>query len=324
MKILICDFPHEMERDLNYEKNLLAKGLPEAQIYTQSYDDPEMFCESLRDADVLLTSFVPLDERVLQQASHLKLISVNATGCNTIDLAAAQRHGIHVANVAEYCTDEVADHTLAMMLALNRQLKAYNERTETQRLWSYDPVFPLPRLKGQTLAVFGFGKISQAVVQRARAFGMKCIVVSEHLLYADAERFGIQKVSCEEALAAADVLSNHMKQTKDKNGFFSEIKFRAMKRKPVFLNMGRGEAVDEDALVKALNEGWIAAAGLDVFADEGKNLETSRFFQRDNVILTPHAAFYSAESMRDVQRISCENIIKFFSGERDQIRELLV
>ncbi len=323
MKILICDFPQGMNRNLSYETELLRQGLPGAEVKVMRYQSPDTFRQELSDTDALLTAFLPLDEATLASASQLKFISVNATGCNTIDLAAVRRLGIHVANVDAYCTGEVADHTMALLLALTRQLKAYDCRVQANRPWSFRPDQPLPRLAGQKLAVFGFGKIAQAVVKRAQAFDLQCLVVSRHLTAKEACCCGVRHVSCAEALQQADILSNHMKQTADNVGFFSREAFQAMKRQPIFLNVGRGEAVDEAALAEALDQGLVRAAGLDVFAQEGQRLAESPFLQRANVILTPHAAFYSEDSLRELQRLSCQHILWYFRGELDRIHCLV-
>lgn len=323
MNILICDFPQEMKRDLAYEVQLLQQGLAGAQVEVMPYRSRKGLAEKLKGADALLTAFLPLDAAMLQAADHLQLISLNATGCNTVDLQAARQLGIRVAHVASYCTNEVAEHTMAMLLALTRQLKAYDNRLQQGTGWSFLPEMPLQRLAGQTMAVFGFGKIAQAVVQRAQAFGIHCLAVSSHLTTAEAAHWGVQRATVQEALQAADIISNHMQQTSANTAFFSREIFQAMQKKPVFLNMARGEAVDEQALAEALTAGWIRAAGLDVFAEEGRQLAVSPFLHRRNVILTPHAAFYSETSVRELQRTSCAHIQWFFQGDLSRIHSLV-
>lgn len=311
MKIMLCDYPSEMQRDLSYEKQLLQTGLPGAEVLTAAYRDAESFIRDMQGVSALLTAFIPLPREVLERLPDLRIISVNAAGCNTIDVASARELGIAVENVPDYCTEEVATHTLALMLALMRHLKAYDRQVTHQHLWQFQTQHGMRRLNTCTLAVFGWGRIGRRVAELAKAFGLRVLVVSHHLTSLAARAAGVQCVSKVQALAEADIITNHMRQTAANIHYFDAAAFAAMKKHPVFLNAGRGAAVDEAALIRAFDLGQVRAAGLDVLDSEEPDLAKCGLLGRENVILTPHAAFYSDTSLQDLARQSCQHIIDF-------------
>lgn len=319
-KILISDYPEELKRDLEWEKKTLTDALGnDYEIEVYAYQSQEAFLEKMREVEILLTAFLPITTDIIANAANLKLIVVNATGYGTIDLQAVNAKNIAVCPIKEYCTQEVAEHTMALMLCLQRGIRAYEHAIEQKKSWNYLDVKGLQRIEGQTLAIFGFGRIGQAVAKRAQAFGMKILAVDPYLPREAAQEAGALLVEKEEALAQADVITNHMNQTAENGHYFSRKEFEQMRKHPVFLNAGRGSCVDETALVEALDKGWIRAAGLDVLREENPDIANHPLAHRENVVLTPHAAFYSDTSMRELQRISCENLIHFCKKEYDSV-----
>lgn len=327
MKILISDYMTTLRRNVSYEINYLKKLIPEADIEIYEYNDEKKheFIEKLKESDGLITAFIKLDSDILCQVNHrLKCISVNATGYNNVDLKAAMYHHIHVSHVYEYCTKEVAEHTIAVLMSLSRMLKHYQYDIEKRKVWSYTTTKDVHRVEGSTLAIFGFGKIGQAVSVRAIALGMHVIAVDPFLPEEIAKNKGVELVSADEALERADYISNHMNQSVDNKKYFSRQLFEKMKRNPVFLNMARGEAVDEEALKWALDNKKIRGVALDMLTTENPDLEENTLLHRDNVVITPHSAFYSAESLKELQQISCENIVNMLCGKNDNVQKLLV
>ncbi|MDY5882582.1 MAG: NAD(P)-dependent oxidoreductase [Roseburia sp.] len=318
--ILISDYPEELKRDLEWEKKKLRESLGEKyKVEVYSYRNQKEFMEKLREAEVLLTAFLPVTAEVLASAEKLKLIVVNATGYGTIDLKKANEKNIAVCPIREYCTQEVAEHTMALMLCLQRGIRAYEHAIEQKKSWNYLDVTGLRRIEGQTLAIFGFGRIGQAVAKRAQAFGMKILAVDPYLPKEVAQAAGVSLVEKEEALQQADVITNHMNQTTENGHYFSRKEFARMEKHPVFINAGRGSCVDETALAEALESEQVRAAGLDVLETENPDIGHHPLAHRENVVLTPHAAFYSDTSMRELQRISCENLIHFCKKEYDKV-----
>lgn len=318
MKIVIADYPDVLGRDIDREYALLRQEIPDAEIVLHPYTDPEAFYREMEDADGLLTAFLQLDRAALDRMPCLKAISINATGYNFVDLEETRRRDIPVCAIGEYCTQEVADHTIALMLALERNLKCYTRLIDREHRWQYYAAPQPMGLDGSILGIFGFGKIGRAVARRAQAFGMRVLAVDPHADEQQAQLMGVCLTDTDNLLQTADVISNHMNQTAENECFFDEACFRRMKKRPIFLNVSRGASVDEQALVRALEEGWICAAGLDVLQEEKPDLTHNPLLGRENVIITPHAAFYSARSIEALQRLSCRNLTDCLTGRRQR------
>ena len=319
MKLVISDYPDTLKRDLPYEVRLLKEAFPDSEVVIYPYVNQEELAGQLQDADGLLTAFLPVDGALLDRCPHLRCVSFNATGYNSIDLNAASERGVAVCAIREYCTEDVADFTMSLLLSLAKKLKAQQYHVERDHLWQYRLVGPVLRLRGKTLAIFGFGRIGQAVAARAKAFGLEILAVDPYLPPAVADAQNVRLVSPEEACRSADFLSNHMIATPENTRFFDRTRFQSMEHHPVFLNAARAETVDEGALVEALDQGWISAAGLDVLSGMGLDLDRNPLLNRENVIVTPHAAFYTVESLKALQDISCQNLIAYLKGEPQKI-----
>lgn len=201
---------------------------------------------------------------------------------------------------------------------VGEKLKAHGRLVEQEKLWQYRAVGPVMRLRGKTLAVFGFGRIGQAVTQRARAFGMRILAVDPYLPLSVAEAHGAELVNRETACREAHFITNHMMATPQNRGYFDEAFFRMLQNQPIFVNAARAETVDEAALAAALDEGLVSAAGLDVLENMGLDLTENPLVGRDNVIITPHAAFYTTESLKALQDISCQNMIACLQGRAQE------
>ena len=312
--VLFCDYPQAMDESYAWQRNEILQAYPDADVRVVPYASPQQLRAELSKADALVTAFLPITREVLAAAPHLRIVSIHATGYGNVNVEAARDLGIAVTNVPDYCTEEVAEHTLALMLALARHLKAYDHHVNEGFSWQFESEKRLHRLCGRCLCLFGWGRISRRVAQLAQAFGMDVGVVSHHLSDAAAKAAGVRHVTKEEAFATGDILSNHMAEARENYHYFCREAFAAMARTPIFLNVGRGSAVDEAALVEALDAGRIAGAGLDVLQMENPDLAHSPLRGRSNVILTPHAAFYSEESHHALAAQSVQNILDFFAG----------
>ncbi len=311
MKVLISDYPDVLaSRDLQYEEKILKKSLPKVEVVLLPYVSKRKFEKELKNSDALITAFLPITKEVLLKARCLKCISVNATGFNTIDLKAAEEQQIAVIPLVDYCTQEVADHTMGLILALSRRFKAYQSLVEREHIWKYKAVGPIHRMSQQTLAVYGFGKIGRAVAIRAKSFGMEVVAVDK-MMSADVEKqYGIKFVDTEFVQKNATIITTHMNATTENTSFFDQAFFSKLRKNPIFINVSRGISMNEKDLAAALDKGLISGAGLDVLESEHPVLEGHDLIGRENVLITPHAAFYSEESLNDLQRISCENVIE--------------
>ena len=175
MKIIITDYPDVLKRNLDYEIKLIEKNLPSANVEVVEYKEYNSWIENMKDAEGIITAFLSIGAREMDAMPKLKYISINATGYDTIDVYEAEKRGIAVKNVKTYCTDEVADHTIALILALERGLKLYQQDIDQSNRWQYQDFQSARRIKGQVLGICGLGKIGRAVAKRAKAFGMEII-----------------------------------------------------------------------------------------------------------------------------------------------------
>lgn len=322
MKILFCDYPQEMEQDFSWQQQRLQEQVPGAQIRLAAYRSQEQLLQELQHIKILQTAFIPMTREVFAGAPELQMISVNAAGYGNIDLQAARDFGVTVTNVSDYCSEEVAEHTMALLLALARHLKAYDMQVVRQHSWKFQAENNLHRLSGRCLALFGWGHISRRVAALARAFGLKVAVVSRHLTEEEAAVHHVVRMRGWEALECADILVNHMQEAPSNYHYFNRELFCRMKRAPIFINMGRGSAVAEADLAEALDRHWLSAAGLDVLAAEEPDLTCCPLLGRDNVILTPHAAFFSEESVQELAARSVQHMVDFVHGHRDRLHDL--
>lgn len=324
MKVVICDYKDVLDRELEYEKTIIKNGIKDVYISVYEYTgDNEEFIKEIENADAILTAFLDIDKDVINKCKNLKCISINAVGYDTVDLEAAKKNNVTVCAIEEYCTQEVAEHTLALILSLNRGIKHYINDIDNKNVWKYQSITGLRRLEGQTLGIYGFGRIGRAVAKRAQGFGINVVAVDPYVSQEFADKYGVKMVDSNYINENADIISNHMNQNNNNNNFFNLEEFKKMKRNPIFINVGRGSCVDEKDLLVALENNYIRGAGLDVLEEENPDIKNNNLVKREDVIITPHAAFYSETSMRELQRISCENIVNFFNNNIEGIKRIV-
>lgn len=318
MRIVFAEMPEAAGRDLSIERQHLPA---DANIECFTYaGDPRALVAACREADAIVTDYVPFNRDVLGQLPRCRIISVQATGWDCVDARAAAECGIRVSSVGEYCTNEVADHTLALLLALNRKLIAYHRQVQEGRSWRWNEIHGVRRLAGQTLGLVGFGRIGQAVCRRALGFGLSVLAFDPLLDAATIERLGARAVAFEELLAEADIISLHCNLSDTNRGLLNRAAFARMRRKPLLLNVARGGLIVEADLVDALDRGLVSGAALDVLAQDSPDLSQHPLAGRDDVLLTPHVAFYSDSALQDLRRISVQNVRSFLEGRPDEVR----
>lgn len=319
LKIVICDYKTDLNRDLQYELDRLNRELDHPEVVVYEYQDNKAELISvLRDADAVIDTYVELDREVLSQTKNLKCIALNAMGFNMVDVDAATEFGIPVCPASAYCTNEVAEHTIALLFALCRGLRTYT-RDVDNHIWDYTRAGALERISGKTIAIFGFGRIGQAVGTRARAMGMEILAVDPYLPQSVADSLNVRLVTPDEVWSSADFISNHMVLTAETTKYFNMEKFSRCKKQPIFINAGRGGSVNEADLVEALDRGYLRAAGLDVLDSENPDLAHSPLVGRNDVIITPHVAFYSKQAAKDLQDISCNSVVAALQGNYNKV-----
>jgi len=247
----------------------------------------ELPADEVANADAIVMGRVmKTDAAALSLAKRAKVIALHTSGSDNVDLAAASRAGIVVTNVKGVNAEQCAEFSLGLILAVTRQIRTGDIAIRNGE-WAARTQSSLD-LYGATLGVIGLGLIGKAAVRRAAAFGMRILVHTRTPDLAFGKDYGVTYVSKDEALREADVVSVYASLTPDTSKMIGERELRLMKPTAYLINIARGELIDEDALYRALTEGWIAGAGLDVF--ETEPLTESPFFALDNVILTPHQA----------------------------------
>jgi D-3-phosphoglycerate dehydrogenase len=212
MKIVICDYYEDLQRDLDFEKEMLINGLnnPEIVVYEYKGDKAELI-DAISDADAVINTYVHFDRDILSKAASLKCVALNAVGYNMIDVDAATEFGIMVCPAREYCTEEVAEHTMAMILALGRGFKRYIRDIETNHIWDYLGAERIERLSGKTLGILGFGKIGRAVAKRAAAMDMNILALKRKSINPEiAEALNVKLTDEDDIWENADYICNHM------------------------------------------------------------------------------------------------------------------
>ncbi len=267
-----------------------------------------------RDADAVLVTYAKLPGELLRQLKNCKAIGRFGLGVDNIDLPAAKALGIAVNYVPDYCLREVSDHAMALLLALARKVTASNKIVQSGR-WELPPIVPLRRLEGQVLGLIGFGNIPRALAPKAKAFGLRVLTHDPYVAGATLATAGVEGVSFDDLLARSDFISVHAPlltgdaRPDERHGLRQNEKGR------VLINTARGPLVDEPALIAALDSGHLGGAALDVVATEPL-AKDSPLIGRDNVILTPHTAYYSVEALEELQTKCASDVARVLSGEK--------
>ncbi len=286
--------------DVGYESEMEALGPIGAEIVEIPPGSEEDFIRAAHDADALYAKARRITKRMIEGMERCRVISLGMVGVDSVDVPAATARGIPVTNVPDTFIEEVADHALMLILATYRRLTLMDRYVREGRWAEGRPYLSnFPRLWGQTLGLIAFGHVARAVAARARPFGLRVLAYDPYVDETVMTRLDVEPVALTDLLRRSDIVSMHAPSTADAHHLLTEEHFRLMKREALFVNTGRGPTVDEAALVKALEEGWIAGAGLDVFEQEPA-MTTNPLLRMDNVILTPHVA--SASGRMDPER----------------------
>ena len=271
-----------------------------AEIVDIDAKSEEDFVAAARDADALYAKGRKITKKIVDGLTRCRVIALGSVGVDSVDVAAATARGIPVTNCPDTFIEEVADHAMMLILATFRRLTTMDRMVRDGRWKEGRPLLSrFPRLMGQTLGFIAFGHVARAVAVRARAFGVRMLAWDPYIEELVITGHGVEPVGLTELLQRADIVSMHAPATPDAHHLMTEHHFRLMKPEAIFVNTGRGPTVDEPALVRALQEGWIAAAGLDVLEQEPPRADNP-LLRMDNVILTPHVA--SASARMDPER----------------------
>ena len=304
-KVVLTDniFP-----DLIIERNMLAEVGAE---FIEAKDASKIK-EECKDADAVVNTYLQMTPEIINSMEKCKLIIRNGVGVNTIDVDACNTKGIMVANIPNYCLDEVATHAIALLLAVSRKIIILHDSVR-QGVWDVKNAIPVFSLQEKVLGLAGFGKIPRLVNEKAKAFGLKVIAFDPYVTKENAGEAGVQKVELDELLAKSDFISIHCPLTGETKGMFNRESFKKMKASAFIINTSRGPVINESDLVDALKEGRIAGAGLDVLEKDEINLNNP-LLKMNNVVITPHSAWYSEEAMVRRRTQTIDSVISVLKG----------
>ena len=306
-KVVLTDYVWE---SLDVEKKILA-GL--ADLVPLQTKKPEDFLSQAADCDALLNTYAgPITADVMAKMPKCRIIARYGIGVDTIDLDAATQAGIIVTNNPTYCVEEVAEHAMALLLDSARKI-AFYDRLVRAGTWAVPPGKPLYRLLGRTLGLVGFGNIARLVAVRAAAFGMRILYADPFVKDGQFSEPG-KKVELAELYKASDFISVHPPLTPQTRGMINDDAFSRMKPGAVLINCSRGPVVDTAALVRALDAKKIAGCALDT-TDPEPLPDPHALRGRDNVIITPHVAWYSETAMVGLQAGAPNEVRRVLTGE---------
>lgn len=309
-KILLTDYEFN---HLKYEEEIFQKSGLEIDFIKAQCNTEEEVMEQAKEVDAILNQYAPISRRVIESLENTKIISRYGVGVNTIDLDAAKEKGITVANVPDYGMEEVSNHALALLLSSARKVALLNNEVKKGN-WDFKVCVPIHRFDKQTVGVLGFGRIPRRFIEKVKPLGFKTAAYDPFVSAADMAAVGVQKMDLDEIIGEADYLSIHVPLLNDTYHLINEGRLKQMKRNAVIINTARGPIIDEKALSDALEKGIIAGAALDVTENEPVSIE-SPLLTMDNVIITPHSAWYSEEAMVELRQKAARNIVQVLTGE---------
>jgi D-3-phosphoglycerate dehydrogenase len=304
-KIVITDCDHP---SIEIEKEILSKI--DSELILAYCNTEDEVIEIAKDADGIINQYAPITRKVIESLKKCKVIARYGVGVDNIDVEAASDHKIIVANIPDYCIDEVSTHTMALILTCARGITLLDNKIREKR-WDFTLAKPLFRTKGKTLGLFGLGQIARALAQKASGFGFKVIAYDPYISKVDKN---IKLVEFSVLLSDSDFISIHAPLTDETKYVFGENELKAMKKTAYLINTARGLIINEKALHQALKGKWIAGAALDVMEKEPPNWENS-LLKLDNLIITPHISFYSEESYVELKTKTAEAVLSVLKGE---------
>lgn len=307
MKAIITDCDHD---NINIEKAVFEKaGIPLE--LKQAITEDEVI-DQCQDADIFIVQYAKITDKVMDACPKLKYIVRYGVGLDTIDIPAATERGILVGNVPDYGMNEVTDHAIALSLAMLRKIVKMNELTKTKD-WDYTYSIPVHRFSNQTVGVVGLGRIGRNYAKKMHALGFKVLGYDPYFRESEETKGWLEAVPFDQLVKESDIISIHCPADGNKDLFNAET-FKNMKDNALIVNVARGGIINEDDLYQALKDGEIGGAALDCMLGEPVSKDNP-LFALENVIVTPHMAWYSEEAAEELKRKVAEESVRFANGE---------
>jgi len=308
-KVLVTDYEY---KTLEYEERVVEKNgglLLKNQCKTE-----EDVIKAAREADALLVQYAPIGRKVFEALPNLKAVGRYGVGVDVVDLQAATDHGVCVVNVPDYCEEEVSDQALALIMACARKIVLLNDDVKNGN-WDFNVAKPIFRLRGKVLGLVGFGKIPRRLAKKAAAIGSEVIAYDPFVDEKLATQLDVKLVELNELMATSDFVSVHAPLTDNTRHMISTKELKLMKPSAYIINTARGPIIDEEALIEALKNKQLAGAGLDVTEKEPIE-QNNPLLKMENVIITPHIAWYSEEAQVELQTKAAQGVVDVLKGKK--------
>jgi len=305
MRIVISDYAWP---NIDIEKEYFKSKSVDLDVATGKDD----LINKIKDADGLLFCFEDISEDVLRSGKKLKVAQRYGIGVDNINIKVATELGIVVSNIPDYCIDEVSDHALSMILAINRMIAPDSKMVKLGKWSDVKKDNRVYRLKDATLGIIGFGRIGRRLAYKSKALGLNVVAYDPYINEKSYE--GVNILSFDEVISSSDILSLHVPLTDQTNHLIGDKELEMMKKDAILINVSRGGLIDEVALSKYLHNGKIRGVGLDVMEDHNPSA-SNPLFKYENVIITPHTAFFSQESSEELQIRSCKQLYDVLNGK---------
>lgn len=308
--------------DYDYPDLAIEKAILEpigAKIIGLSCKTGDGLATQAADADAILQQYARIDRSTIEQLKNCKVICRYGIGVDILDVQACHDNGIIATNVPDYCIDEVADHSISMALTLCRRIPAYNDYTHAGKWhWNMDGLIP-KRFRDSVWGLIGFGRIAQNIARKIQALGFQVIAYDPFVSSSLMASHGVEKCTLDELLVDADVVNLMCPHTPQTDRLIGENELHQMKPSAILVNGARGKLIDNQALYKALSEGWITSAALDDPEEEPAKLDSwnpanNPLFSLPNCLVTPHVAYVSEQAFQECRRIAAENAREVLLG----------
>jgi D-3-phosphoglycerate dehydrogenase len=317
IKIVVTDY---IEEDLNWEREQLRSS-PSVTFdaYQLKHAPEDQLVEKVRDADIIVVNMAKFNARVINALENCQLIIRHGVGYDNVDVAALTRKGITLINIPDYCVEEVAEQTVMLIFNCARKFIRQQEsmtRSVEKGQWDFDLVYPIYQISDKTMGIIGCGRIGSTVFRMMKGFNMKYLICDPYLTEARKNELGIKTVPLNEVLIESDIVTIHTPLNDETRHLISEAQLKTMKQTSFIINTARGGILDENAIVKACQQGWIAGAALDVYEFREPPNKKSKLLAVENITLTPHLAWYSVESEWKIRKKIIDNIKLFIEDKK--------
>lgn len=313
IKVVVTDY---VEPDLAWEAEQMAGLQIDFEAYQLKSASEGELAAATKDADILVVNMAPVKANLVSQWRNCSLVIRHGIGHDNVDVAALTARRIRFANIPDYCVEEVAEHAIALMFALGRKLvfsRTVLESCSKRGQWDFAPVEPIHRMKGQTVGIIGYGRIGRCVYERLRGFGFNFRICDPYVKPKGVTNSDPPLVPHETVYRESDFISLHTPLNQQTRHIINEQSIKMMKPSAVLINTARAGLIDHEALHRAIIQGRLAGAGIDVFDPEPPSPDNP-LFGLPNVILTPHLSWYSVESGEAIRRKIVEEIRLFQAG----------